>query len=47
MSDINLRMEIKKATQILKIDDYEFMRLIRFVLVIKDELKRIVLDTTL
>ncbi len=23
MSDINLRMEIKKATQILKIDDYE------------------------
>lgn len=47
MSDINLRMEIKKVTQILKIDDYEFMRLIRFVLMIKDELKRIVLDTTL
>lgn len=40
-------MEIKKVTQILKIDDYEFMRLIRFVLMIKDELKRIVLDTTL
>ena len=47
MSDINLRMKIKKVTQILKIDDYEFMRLIRFVLMIKDELKRIVLDTTL
>ncbi len=44
---LNKGDEIIKATQILKIDDYEFMRLIRFVLVIKDELKRIVLDTTL
>lgn len=47
LTDAELRRLIKNTTSILNIDDYEFMLLIRFILMVKDDIKDTVLDSIL
>lgn len=47
MNDANLKKYLAPATKILKLDTYEFMILIRFILNIKDEIKNTLLYSVL